>query len=62
MDKNFRAIHRNQNLAAEIARDMAAIAEVLAKAREALALPIPDTFLGRQRHAMIPRPDEEGPP
>lgn len=53
-------IHRAHDLAFEIAEQNAYIREAVAKSREILRTPIPDTFLGRKTRESAP--DEEREP
>lgn len=51
--------NRNQKPSSWITDAKAASQEALAKSRELLKEPPPDTFLGRQHRDMIPLPEEE---
>ncbi|MGY8681200.1 hypothetical protein Q2941_25880 [Bradyrhizobium sp. UFLA05-153] len=53
-----REIYSPVNLAAETADLEARAWKAIKRARDALRLPVPDTFLGRQHYDFIPPPDE----
>jgi len=51
-----RQVHRVSDLAAEVGRAHTAMISIIAKSRELLRDPPPDTFLGRPIHEPIPLP------
>ena len=50
-------IYKPKHFAAELAELQARTRDVMNKAREALRLPPPDTFLGRRHDDLTPMPD-----
>jgi hypothetical protein len=55
----YRAPFRPADLAAEIAEHRSRAQHIGEKAFEALRLPQPDTFLGRQHYPFIPLPHDD---
>ena len=55
----FIRIYRPPNLDAEIGEAKRRLDEMMEKAAALLATPLPDTFLGRAHHEILPLPYEQ---
>jgi len=57
--KRFIRIYRPPNLEAEIVEAKRRLEEMMEQAAALLAAPLPDTFLGRAHHEILPLPYEQ---